>query len=129
MVYPMGYTIPLVPWDGIGMGPRGGAYRPKQIVWYCARTKWTLSLSGLAHYREEFSLPLGLHNIPYLLTWYRYGIRGSDSIPSHGMGPHPYIPYHTIFFRPLVETPKIEVEGAQNGCGRSDSSVLSTFFY
>ena len=24
MVYPTGYTIPTVPWDGIGMGPRGG---------------------------------------------------------------------------------------------------------
>ena len=23
MGYPMGYTVPLIPWDGIGMGPRG----------------------------------------------------------------------------------------------------------
>ena len=29
MGYPMGYTIPTVPWHGIGMGPRGGI--PSQL--------------------------------------------------------------------------------------------------
>ena len=33
MGYLMGYPIPTVPWDGIGMGPRGGAYHPNQKIW------------------------------------------------------------------------------------------------
>ena len=65
MVYPMGYTIPTKRY-GIAHGPSS-----------------KLNLIRLAHCRDRLSLLLVLHNIPYLLAWYRYGIRGSDTIPYH----------------------------------------------
>ena len=40
MVYPMRYTIPTLPWDGLSMEPSEGPYHPNQKIWYCKRTKW-----------------------------------------------------------------------------------------
>ena len=80
-----------------------------------------LSLFRLAYYSNRLSLPLVPHNIPYLLAWDWYGISALDSIPSHGMGADPYIPYHSISFRPLYQIDKV-VQTA----GSNDSSAVYT---
>ena len=74
MGYPMGYPIPTVPWDGIGMGPRGGHTIPTKRYGTAHGPSGKLSLLRLAHYLNRLSLPLGLHNIPYLLEWEWDGI-------------------------------------------------------
>ena len=40
MGYPMGYPIPKVSWDGIGMGPWGGPYLLNGMVWDYAGITW-----------------------------------------------------------------------------------------
>ena len=44
----LGYPIPKVPWDDIGMGSWGGSYHPTQTVW---NHDDRLSLIWLAHTR------------------------------------------------------------------------------
>ena len=49
MIYPTGYTMPTVPWDGFDMRPPGGgAYHP-----------W------LAHYLYRLSVYLVIDSIPF----------------------------------------------------------------
>ena len=72
MGYPMGHPIPMVPWDGIGMGPMGG---------------------GVPSHTNGMGLRTDvLHDIPYHLHGICDGIWQSNPIPYHGMGPNPYIP-------------------------------------
>ena len=112
MGYSTGYPIPTVPWDGIGMGPPGHTI-PTKRYGTAHGSSGKLSLLRLAHYLNRLSLLLGLHNILYLLTWYRYGIRRSDTIPFHGIGLHPYIPYHPMYSSNLITiSPKLSIKPA-----------------
>ena len=101
MGYPTGYSIPLLPWNGIGMGP-GGGYHTMKRYGIAHGPSGKLSPMRLAYCICRLSLPLVLYNIPYLLKWYWYGISDLDPILYRGMGPYPYIPYHPISFRPLI---------------------------
>ena len=85
MGYPAGYPIPKVPWDGIGMGSRGGPYHLNGMIWDCARTKWQTKPDmasaypkQLAHYLFRLSACLLIDTIPLPL-----GIGSGSLIPYH----------------------------------------------
>ena len=109
MGYSMGYTIPLIPWDGTGIGWRGGHTILLRRYGITYKLSSKLSLFWLAYYSNRLSLLLVSHNIPYLLAWDWYGIWEADSILFYGMGADPYILYHPISFRPLVLIPGTDV--------------------